>query len=349
MGLAELFSEMGKDEKENRLNSRRLAMLTGKNAYDPVFNTKTKILITGINGMVASYLADRLILEGHEVIGTYRWQEDMSNIEHIKDKIKLIPMNLNDAWNVLRVIEEFKPDAISHLAAESYVSDSFSFPHEAINVNTLGTLNLLEAVRIVQENWRNRLDGDEFNIPLYNPIIHICSSSEVYGLVKKEDIPIKETQNFNPANPYAVGKVGADMLALMYYTNYGLKTIRTRMFTHTSQRRKMLSAEVNFARQIANFEKINKEEGITEFWLKHGNLDSIRTWAHVQDAVNAYYLVLTQPKKFGEVYNIGGLDSRTIGEVLQYLLSLADKNIYINTQLDETLLRKYDVTLQLPD
>jgi len=178
----------------------------------------------------------------------------------------------------------------------------------------------------------------------FNPIIHICSSSEVYGLVTKDLIPIKEDCRFNPSNIYAVGKVGADMLALMYYTNYGFKTIRTRMFTHFSYRRKMLSAEVNFANQIARIEK-----GLQEPILKHGNLNSVRTWADARDAVKAYYLILTQPKKFGEVYNIGGQTTKTIGQMLDYMISLSPMKDSIIKEQDPKLLRPYDVTLQIPN
>ena len=309
-----------------------------------------RVILTGICGMVASHLADLLIEKGHEVIGTYRWQEDMSNINHIKDKITMVPMNLNDFSNVFSVIDKYKPDAISHLAAESYVSDSFSFPHEAISVNGLGTLNLLEAIRIVRDTNNNCSD----RLSEFDPIIHICSSSEVYGLVKQEDIPITENQKFSPANPYACGKVLADVLAQMYYTNYGLKTIRTRMFTHFSYRRKMKSAEVNFAEQIAEFERLDNLETSPEcyinyFTLKHGNLDSIRTWADARDAVKAYYLILTQPIKFGEVYNIGGNTIKTIGEMLDYIISLSPIKNKIKKQQDPKLMRKYDVTLQIPD
>jgi len=327
-----------------------------------------KILITGINGMVASHLADLLLEKGHEVVGTMRWQEDMSNIQHIKDKIKLVHMNMNDLSNCIKVIEQEKPDAISHLAAESFVGDSFDHPEESIRTNGLGTYKLLEAVRICKENFEYGYQVDEYGdnpsykyIKIstgdnYDPIIHICSSSEVYGLVEEKDVPIKENQVFNPANPYACGKVLADVLARMYYTNYGLKTITTRMFTHTSQRRKMLSAEVNFAKQIVEMEKDFATNPSVEmnialgqrYILKHGNLNSIRTWAHVEDACEAYYLILTQPKRFGEAYNIGGIDSKEIGEMLDFMISLSPLKDRIIKQLDKSLLRKHDVTLQLP-
>jgi len=308
----------------------------------------TRSLITGISGFVASHLADLLIDKGEEVFGTYRWNEDLSRIKHAKDKITLIPANLNDLSSMIKAVE-CRPDYIYHLAAESYVSDSFAFPHEAISVNTLGTLNLLEAVRMVREqnihgaNFQEaKKQLEKLGKTMWDPVIQICSSSEVYGLVEEKDIPIDEDCRFNPSNPYAVGKVGADMLGLLYFTNYGIKTIRTRMFTHTGPRRTMMSAECAFAKQIAEIEKGYKELPI----LKHGNLDSIRTWADVRDAVRAYYELVRKCKP-GEVYNIGGNTTKSIEEMLDYLISLS--SVPISKEEDPKLLRPYDVTLQIPD
>jgi len=291
----------------------------------------TKNFITGVGGFVASHLADYLLEKEEEVVGTYRWNEDLSRIRHIKDKITMVPMDLNDFPSCLRALET-KPDYIFHLAAQSYVSDSYIYPSETIRTNTIGTLNILEAVRIIREKD-----------PSFDPVIHVCSTSEVYGLVSKEEIPIKETTRLNPSNPYAVGKVGTDMLALMYWTNYKLKTIRTRMFTHTGPRRTMMSAECNFARQIALIEQ-GKQPPI----LKHGNLESVRTWADVRDAVRAYY-VLVRECRPGDVYNIGGNVTKTIGEMLDYLINLSPMKDKIQKQQDPKLMRPYDVDLQVPD
>lgn len=301
-----------------------------------------KSLITGICGFVASHLADLLLEQGEDVYGTMRWTEDSSNIEHIKDKINIVPMDLNDLSSCIKAIEEIQPDYIYHLAAQSYPSESFIYPKVTIETNIIGTLNLLEAVKIFRDRvGRCDMEGEHNCGWIYNPVVHVCSSSEVYGLVTPDLVPIKENCRFNPANPYAVGKVGTDMLALMYWTNYGIKTIRTRMFSHTGPRRKMLSAEVNFARQIALIEK-GKQPPI----LWHGNLDSVRTWADVRDAVRAYH-ILVRFCEPGEVYNIGGNTTKTIGEVLNYLISQSSAKI--ETRLDPKLLRPYDVTLQIPD
>ena len=180
-----------------------------------------KNLITGIGGFVASHLADYLLEHGEEVYGTYRWTEDLSKIQHIKEKITLISMDLNDLSSCIKAIEEVSPDYVYHLAAQSFVNDSFRYPEETLRTNIIGTYHLLEAIHMNKG---------------CNPVIHVCSSSEVYGQVQKDEVPIKETNAFRPANPYAVSKVGEDMIAYLYWLNYKMKIIRTRMFTHSVSR-----------------------------------------------------------------------------------------------------------------
>jgi len=289
-----------------------------------------KVLITGITGFVASHLADYLLEKGEEVIGTYRWIEDLGQIEHIRDKLKLVPMDLLDLGSCLRCIDD-RPDYIFHLAAQSYVPDSFLYPVVTVMTNTIGTLNLLEAVRILKSE-----EG-------YDPIIHVCSSSEVFGQVEEDEVPIKETNPFRPQNPYAVGKIGGDMIAYVYWKSYGIKSIRTRMFTHTGPRRTMMSAECAFAKQIALIEK-----GIQEPVVKVGNLESIRTFGDVRDAVRAYYILVRKCQP-GEVYNIGGNRTMKIGEMLDYLISLSPVKDKIKVEVAPELLRPSDVTLQIPD
>ena len=293
----------------------------------------TKNLITGIGGFVASHLADLLLEKNEEVYGTYRWTEDLSRIKHIKEKINLIPADLLDLSSLIRVIADNKPDFIFHLAAQSYVPDSFTNPIVTIETNTIGTVNLLEAVRLIKDY----IDRE------YDPIIHVCSSSEFYGKVDEHELQITENHPMRPGNQYAIGKVGADAAAYFYYNYYGLKIIRTRMFTHTGPRRTMMSAECNFAKQIALIEK-GKQPPI----IKHGNLNSVRTWADVRDAVKAYYLLVRKCKP-GEVYNIGGKTVKSIGEMLDYLISLSTAKDKIRKEIDPSLVRKIDVNLQVVD
>ena len=311
-----------------------------------------KNLITGGGGFVASHLAELLLSKGEEVFVTTRWNEDLSRIKHIKDKLTIIPMDLNDFPSCLKCIEDTKPDYIFHLAAESYVSDSYIRGQVTLQTNIIGTYNLLESVRIVRDRNGYLFPPEKKKEYFYDPIVHVCSSSEVYGLVDESLIPIKEDCRFNPSNPYAVSKVGEDMVALLYWTNYGIKTIRTRMFTHSGYSRTMLSAECNFAKQIAEMEKkgptYNKKEGGFDFVIKHGNLESIRTFADVRDAVKAYYLLVRKGKP-GEAYNIGGLTKHTIAELLDYLISLSSIKDKIQKEQDPKLMRPYDVTLQIPD
>jgi len=180
-----------------------------------------------------------------------------------------------------------------------------------------------------------KLDGD------YDPIIHICSSSEVYGQVKEDEVPIKEGNPFRPSSPYAVSKVGEDMLAYQYWLSWKIKTIRTRMFTHTGPRRGEVFVVSNFAKQIASIEA-GKESPV----IKVGNLKSIRTFLDVRDAVKAYWLLVNKCPP-GEVYNIGGVETMTVGEMLDRLLKLS-KTKNIGVEVDQSRLRPSDVTLQIP-
>lgn len=302
-------------------------------------------LVTGAAGFVASHLIQYLLDKGETVYGTFRWNEYLSRMKSFENhpNFHKIPMDLNDMSSCIKAVEESKPDYVFHLAAQSFVPDSFIYPVETIRTNTCGTFNILEAIRMVRDSLEPNVDFTEPNNCDFNPVIHVCSSSEVYGMVEEKDLPITEKNELSPNNPYAIGKIGADMTALWFYKQYGLKVIRTRMFTHTGPGRTMMSAECNFARQIALIEK-GKQESI----LKHGNLDSIRTWADVRDAVRAYYLLVRKCKP-GEVYNIGGDTVKSIREVLDYLLSKSHISHKIELLEDSSLLRKADVTNQIVD
>lgn len=285
-----------------------------------------RCLITGITGFVGSHLAEYILNlnNRHEISGICRWRSPRDNLESIYNKINLFEADLGDLGSLIRCIEATRPDAIFHLGAQSYVLTSFNSPIHTLWTNVIGTTNLLEAVRITK----------------INPVIHICSSSEVYGQVTKEDIPIKETCPFRPASPYAVSKVGEDMIALQYWLSYGLKTIRTRMFTHTGPRRGDVFAMSSFAKQVAA-----GELGLINPVIRVGNLDSVRTFCDVRDATRAYW-ILANSCKPGEVYNIGGNRTMTIGEALNILLSFS--KIKFEIKVEPKLLRPSDVTLQIP-
>lgn len=290
-----------------------------------------KVLITGITGFVGSHLAD-YILNNHpevEIFGLARWRSPRDNIKHILDKITLCFGDLLDRSSLESILAKHRPDVIFHLAAQSYVDFSFISPIATLESNIIGTANLLETVK-----------GLKFASG-YDPVIHICSSSEVYGQVTKKDVPIRENVPLRPASPYAVSKVGEDMLGYQYWVSWKIKTIRTRMFTHTGPRRGEVFATSNFAKQIAAI-----EAGLASPVIKVGNLDSVRTFLDARDAVKAYWLLVNKCPP-GEVYNIGGVETMTVGEMLQMLLKLSNvKNIKI--EVDPSRLRPSDVTLQIP-
>lgn len=285
-----------------------------------------KILITGITGFVGSHLAEYILNlnEGHEVYGMCRWRSPKDNLAKIYNKITMVEGDLGDLSGLLRHFKTINPDVIFHLAAQSYVMSSFNTPIQTLWTNVIGTANLLEAVRL------NGID----------PVIHICSSSEVYGQVTDQEVPIRESCPFRPASPYAVSKVGEDMVAYQYWVSYKIRTIRTRMFTHTGPRRGDVFAMSFFAKQVAA-----GELGLSEPVIRVGNLNSVRTFCDVRDAVKAYWILVNKCKP-GEVYNIGGNRTLTIGRALEILLSFSQKKFEV--KVDPQLLRPSDVTLQIP-
>lgn len=285
-----------------------------------------KVLITGITGFVGSHLADFLLGKDNiEVYGTERWRSNCVNIEHIKDKIRLIECDIRDSSSVKKVVEEVKPDYIFHLAAQSFVFTSWHAPVETLTTNIIGELNIFEAIR-------------ELGI---NPKIHIAGSSEEYGMVDKGELLIKETNTLRPLSPYAVSKVGQDLLGYQYYMSYGLNIIRTRAFNHTGPRRGEVFVCSDFAKQIARIEK-GKQEPV----MSVGNLEAIRDFSDVRDIVKAYWLVMEKCKS-GEVYNISSGRGYKISEVLEMLLALAKVNIQIRQDRNRT--RPSDVPILVGD
>jgi len=290
-------------------------------------------LITGITGMVGSHLTDYLIKNTDwNIHGMMRWIDDTKNINHLsqrinrKDRLYLHNGDLNDFASLASVINKSKPDYIFHLAAQSYPKTSFDSPLETLQTNIVGTCALLEACRHSK----------------YNPIIHVCASSEIFGRVSKDDLPIHENVRFHPASPYAISKVGTDLIGRFYAEAYGMTVMTTRMFTHTGPRRGDVFAESTFAKQIAMI-----EAGLIEPVVKVGNLDSLRTWADVRDAVRAYYMLVTKNPIPGQYYNIGGTYSCTIKEMLEYLLS--QSKVSITVKVEKERLRPVDADLQVPD
>ena len=297
-----------------------------------------RALITGVTGMVGSHLADFLLENTDwDVYGACRWRSPLENVSHLldranrKDRVFFEYADLNDAVSLVKLMEKVRPDYIFHLAAQSYPLTSFDAPIDTLNTNILGTSRLLEAVRIAG----------------LDPVIHVCASSEVFGKIppeKKPETGIHEECPFHPASPYAISKVGTDLLGRYYAEAYGMKVMTTRMFTHTGPRRGDVFHESTFAKQIAMI-----EAGLIEPAVKVGNLQSLRTYADVRDAVRAYYMLVTVNPIPGEYYNIGGSYTCTVGDTLNTLLSFSPKRDIIRVEVDPERLRPIDADLQVPD
>lgn len=285
--------------------------------------------------MVGSHLADYLLANTDwDVYGLCRWRSPLDNVRHLlplvnrKERVRFVYGDLRDYVSLQNAIDESRPDFVFHLAAQSFPSSSFVSPLDTFDTNITGTERLLEVLR--------RSKG-------IDPAIHVCSSSEIFGRVSREKLPIAEDCSFHPASPYAISKVGTDLVGRFHAEAYGQKVMVTRMFTHTGPRRGDVFAESSFAKQIAMIER----ELIAPV-VKVGNLNSLRTWADVRDAVRAYYMLLTVNPKPGEVYNIGGTFSCTVGDMLKHLLSLSS-NKHIRTEVEHERLRPIDADLQIPD
>ena len=289
------------------------------------------ILVTGGTGFVGSHMIDYIlkyaIRPDQKVYCTKRWMEDTKNVDHIDDeRLEFVDCDLLDAHSIRRAVEVSKPEKVFHFAAQSFPEVSFKMPVITLQTNTLGTTHLLEAIK----------ESD------YDPVIVSISTSEVYGMPEEDEVPIKETNPIRAANPYSISKVGHDLMSQYYHKAHGMKIIITRMFSHEGARRGKQFALSSFAYQIAKAEKL-----VGEQFIYHGNLDSTRTYAHIDDAISAYW-VCSNSKKFGEVYNIGGEQTCTVGDALDKLISMSTKKD-LKKKLDEARLRPTDITLQIPD
>lgn len=302
--------------------------------------TKT-VLITGITGQVGSQLADYLLANtNYNIVGIMRWQESIDNLFHLtdrinrRDRINIAYADLNDYSSLERIFKAVRPSYVSHLAAQSYPKTSFDIPIETLQTNIIGTANVLEVVRQLREDEK------------IETVVHVCSSSEVYGRAIPNSVLTEETP-FHASSPYSISKIGTDYLGQFYGEAYGLRTFITRMGTHSGPRRSDVFFESTVAKQIALI-----EAGLQSPEVRVGNLNSTRTFQDARDAVRAYYLLLEASARgdiaCGECFNIAGEEAFSLIEVIDILLGFSTvPGIKIVT--DSERLRPIDADYQMFD
>jgi GDPmannose 4,6-dehydratase len=300
-----------------------------------------KVLITGFTGQVGSLLADYLLAStSYDIYGMMRWQEPLVNISHLTERINRLDRvfvryaDMTDYSSIDSLIDSVRPDYVFHLAAQSFPRTSFDIPIETLQTNIIGTCSLLEVIKKY-----NTSTG-------YDPVVHICSSSEVYGKAELGK-SLNEDTKFHGASPYSISKIGADYLGQFYGEAYGLKTFVTRMGTHSGPRRSDVFFESTVAKQIALI-----EAGYQEPCINVGNLTSVRTYQDARDAVRAYHLLAEKSSsggiKPGDYFNIAGEEAFKLTEVIEILTGFSSvKNISIRT--DESRLRPIDADYQMFD
>jgi GDP-4-dehydro-6-deoxy-D-mannose reductase len=258
-------------------------------------------LITGIGGFLGSHLAELALGQGWTVSGILR--NDSRNIEGIRHKVDLLRSDILDRTEVENAVRNVRPDVIFHLAAQSSPSVSWIDPERTFRVNVFGTLNLLEAVHAAG----------------LNPFVVVAGSSAEYGFSQPEEIPIQEDKPLRPASPYGVSKVASSALALLYHRAFEMKVVVVRPFFVIGPRK---TGDVcsSFARGIVAV------EGGRQTSLKVGNLEAVRDFLEVEDAVRALWLLVGRGTS-GETYNICSGVGQRVATVLEEFLEMSSRPI----------------------
>lgn len=266
-----------------------------------------KVLITGCGGFAGSHLADYLLGKGEEVIALLGVKENPVNIKHIRKHLRMERVDLRDYDGVHKVVDSTRPQRIYHLAAVTSPAKSFDELELTYQVNFLSTMNLFSAWLRVRMDCRFLL----------------VSSSEVYGVVPPEKLPLREDMEMHPANPYAGSKAAAEILSLQCFQSYGLPIIRVRAFNHTGPRQSLKFVCSDFSRQVTEIDL-----GLRPPVIKVGNTQVRRDFSDVRDIVRGYCDLLEGGKP-GEVYQLCSGKAVSIQTLLELLVSMASKPVQI--------------------
>jgi GDP-4-dehydro-6-deoxy-D-mannose reductase len=282
-----------------------------------------RALVTGMTGFIGSHLAEYLLKKELEVFGTVWDKTELKNVEGIKDKVRILECDIRDGARVKEIIEEVKPERIFHLAAQSFPTVSWDEPVRTLETNVMGTAHIFEAVR--------KCDLDTI-------ILVACSSAE-YGFVSENEVPVKESHILLPLHPYGVSKVAQDLLAYQYHQNFGIKTVRARIFNTTGPR-KTNDVCSDFTGTIVRIEKGKVKQ------MNVGNLEPKRDITDVEDVVNALWL-LCEKGEMGEVYNVCSSKAYRIKDILNMAIELAKAKIEV--KVDPNKLRPTDEPIIMGD
>ena len=282
-----------------------------------------RILITGISGFVGPYLARHIseTVPGADIWGLV-WAADPAKAPSF---VQQVEGDLTDIASLTTALDQTRPDIIFHLAAASSVASSWDHPGRFLEVNAVGTVNLLEVARTLDLDTR----------------VVVSSSAEVYGAVPTDQQPITEDSPLEPLSPYAASKAAQDLLTAQYYHGYGMPTIRLRLFHHTGPRRPTQFVASSFAHQIARIER-----EIDPPRLAVGNLEAVRDFTDVRDIARAYWLAATRGVP-GDAYNVCSSRRTSIRRVLDMLL--AHSEVEVEVEVDPDRLRAADIPYLVGD
>ena len=284
-----------------------------------------RALITGITGQDGSYLAELLLEEGYEVVGMVRRSstESFERINHIKDKITLVQADLLDQLSIINIIEEFRPQEVYNLAAQSFVPASWTQPVLTAEFDAVGVTKMLEAIRLVDKRIR----------------FYQASSSEMFG--KVVEVPQKETTPFYPRSPYGVAKVYGHWITVNYRESYGIHANSGILFNHESPRRglEFVTRKVTYAAaQI----KLGLEKEV-----KLGNLQAQRDWGYAGDYVRAMWLMLRQPEPGDYVISTG--QTHSVEKLARIAFECVDLDYRDYIKVDPALVRPAEVDMLVGD
>ncbi len=285
-----------------------------------------RVLVTGITGFVGSWMAEKLLPMGAQVFGLVRRHAapEYENIGHLLGRVKLVDGDLSDQHSLLAAMLESEANVLFHFAAQSFVPHSFKAPVDTYLTNAIGTVNVLEAVRIYDALEK----------------MHFAGSSEEYGLVMSDELPIKETNPLRPQSPYAVSKIASDFACYNHFKSYGVPVVRTRAFNHTGPRRGQSFVTATICRQAAEM-KLGKRDA-----FELGNLEAKRDFSDVRDIVEGYMLAV-EKGELGDVYNLASGKAYSVKEVVDIASRLA--GVKASVRQDASKMRPSDVPLLVGD